>query len=97
MQLHIGADVSIPLSGLICIVNATGMMPETEAYIANAKKRRRFRSCQGKPKSYLLVKEHGREMVYASPIAAATLEKRLRAEVHRDWVRECAVLTVFED
>lgn len=97
MQLHIGGDVSIPLGGLICILNGTGMMPETEAYIAKAKKRRRFRNCQGKPKSYLLVNEHGREMVYASPIAAATLEKRLRAEVRRDWVRECAALTFFED
>lgn len=97
MQLHIGEDVSIPLGGLICVLNRTGMMPDTEAYIARAKKRRRFRNCRGEAKSYLLVNEHGREVVYASPIAAATLEKRLRAEVHRDWVRECAVLTILED
>ena len=96
MQLHIGEDVSIPLSGLICVLNGTGMMPDTEAYIARAKKRRHFRSCRGAVKSYLLVNEHGREVVYASPIAAATLEKRLRSEVRRDWVLECSALDILK-
>ena len=97
MQLHIGEDVSIPLAGLICVLNGTDMMPDTEAYIAQAKKRRRFRNCRGAVKSYLLVKEYGREVVYASPIAATTLEKRLRAEVRRDWVLECSALDIKKD
>jgi len=97
MQLHIGEDVSIPLDRLILVLNRTGMMPDTQAYIERAKRNRRFRTCRGREKSYLLVNEHGREVVYASPIAAATLEKRLRAEFHRDRIRDCAVLTVPED
>ena len=97
MQLHIGEDVSIPLDRLILVLNRTGMMPDTQDYIERAKRNRRFRSCRGREKSYVLVNEHGREVVYASPIAAATLEKRLHAEIHRDWIRDCAVLTVLED
>ena len=97
MLLHIGGDVSVPLKGLVCILNDTGLMPETKAYIARLKQRRRYKKCEGRPKCYVLVNERGREVVYASPIAAATLEKRLKNEIRHAYLRECAVLTILED
>ena len=97
MLLHIGNDVSVPLDGLICILNGVGLTEDSARCIARVKERRRYRPCEGKPRSYVLVRERGRETVYASPIAAATLEKRLKNEISHAWLRECAVRTVLED
>ena len=70
MFLHIGDNVSIPLSSIVCVLNAAGLSESTAAYIARAKQRKRFRACKGALKCYLIVNEHGLEYVYASPISS---------------------------
>ncbi|CCX42201.1 putative uncharacterized protein [Clostridium sp. CAG:1024] len=97
MFLHIGDNVSIPLSSIVCVLNAAGLSESTAAYIARAKQRKRFRACKGALKCYLIVNEHGLEYVYASPISSSTLERRWKSELHHDWIRECAALTILED
>lgn len=96
MQLHIGADVSIPLDKILFVLNDKGMMPSTRAFIDRARKERRFTPCAGKIKSFVVLKERGRERIFASHIASATLEKRWRSEIGRAYLNEVAVLTISE-
>lgn len=94
MVLHLGDDLTIPIDKLIMIISVAGMMPMTRAYVEKAVKERRYRDCQGKAKSYALVRERGKDVIYASMIAPATLYKRLDDSISRRGVFEAAVLTV---
>ena len=94
MLLHIGENVSIPLERLLFILNGGGMGAGTRAFVERAKKEHRLMRCAGEAKSYLVVRERGREVIYASPIASATLEKRLRDEINRKYLNEAAVVIV---
>lgn len=96
MLLHIGADVSIPLDKILFVINEKGMTQPTKAYIDRAKKERRLTPCAGKAKSYVVLRERGKEKVFASHIASSTLEKRWRSEVNREYLNEIAVLTISE-
>ncbi len=96
MLLHIGADVSIPLDRILFVINETCMTPPTKAYIDRAKKERRLTPCAGKAKSYIVLRERGKEKIFASHIASSTLEKRWRSEVNREYLNEVAVLTISE-
>ena len=94
MLLHIGQNRSVPLERILFVLNGRGAAQSAKDYISRAKKERRFMACAGKPKCYVVVKERGRETVYASMIASATLEKRWRNELERRYVKEAAVLTI---
>ena len=96
MLLHIGADVSIPLDKILFVINDKGMTPPTKAYIERARKERRLTPCAGKAKSYVVLRERGKEKVVASHIASSTLEKRWKSEVSREYLNEIAVLTISE-
>ena len=96
MQLHIGADVSIPLDKILFIINEAGMTPPTRAFLDKARRERRFAACAGKAKSFVVLRERGRERVFASHIAACTLEKRWKSEINREYLNEIAVLTISE-
>ena len=96
MLLHIGADVSIPLDKILFVINERGMMPLTKAYIDRARKERRLTPCAGKAKSFIVLRERGKEKVFASHIASSTLEKRWRSEINREYLNEVAVLTISE-
>lgn len=96
MQLHIGADVSIPLDKILFVINEKGMTPPTKAFVEKARRERRFTACVGKVKSYVVLRERGRERVVASHIASATLEKRWKSEIGREYLNEIAVLTISE-
>jgi len=96
MLLHIGADVSIPLDRSWFVLNTRGMMPTTKAYVDKARRDRRYTPCAGKVKSYVVLRERGREVVYASHIASSTLEKRWRSEIDREYLNEVAVLTISD-
>lgn len=96
MLLHIGADVSIPLDRILFVLNERGMTPPTRAYIERARRERRLTPCAGKVKSYVVLRERGKEKVFASHIASSTLEKRWRSEVGREYLNDVAVLTVSE-
>lgn len=96
MQLHIGADVSIPLDRILFILNEKGMTPPTKAFVDKARRERRYTACAGKAKSFVVLRERNRERIFASHIAAATLEKRWKSEIGREYLNEIAVLTVSE-
>ena len=96
MQLHIGADVSIPLDKILFVLNETGMTQPSKTFIEKARRERRFTPCVGKTKSYVVLKERGKERVIASHIAAATLEKRWKSEIGREYLNEVAVLSVSD-
>lgn len=94
MLLHIGENVSIPLSGLLFIVNERGITPRTRAFIERAKEERRYMHAGGKPKCYAVVREHNREVVYESMLASSTLEKRLHDETTRKYLTDRSVVIV---
>ena len=96
MLLHIGADVSIPLDKILFVINDKGMTAPSKAYIERARKERRLTPCAGKAKSYVVLRERGKEKVFASHIASSTLEKRWKSEVSREYLNEIAVLTISE-
>ena len=96
MLLHIGENIGVPLERVLFVLNDTGLTPATRAYLARARRERRYLACAGKPKCYVVASEHGREIVHASMIASATLEKRWRDEIARRYLNEEAVLTVTE-
>ena len=98
MVLHLGEDLAIPVDQILMIINATNMTPELAAWTEGFKKNRRYVACQGKPKAFALVRERGktRDRLYASSIAAATLQKRLNDTISRKWLFEAAVLSVEE-
>lgn len=96
MLLHIGDNVGIPLERVLFVLNDTGLTPGARAFIGCARREHRYIGCPGKPKSYVVVNEYGRETIHASMIASATLEKRWRDEIARRYLYEEAVLTVTE-
>ncbi|MCE5190094.1 MAG: DUF370 domain-containing protein [Eubacteriales bacterium] len=96
MLLHIGADVSIPLDKILFVINEKGMAQPTKTYLERARKEHRLTPCVGKAKSYIVLRERGKEKVFASHIASSTLEKRWRSEISRAYLNEIAVLTISE-
>ncbi len=96
MLLHIGADVSIPLERVLFVLNVRGMTPTTKAYVERARRERRYTPCAGKVKAYVVLRERGREKIFASHIASSTLEKRWRNEIGRAYLNEIAVLTISD-
>lgn len=96
MLLHIGADVGVPLERVLFVLNERGMTPLTRAYLDRAKRERRLVPCLGKPKSYVVLRERGKEKIVASHIASSTLEKRWRDEISRAYLHDAAVLSVSD-
>ena len=94
MLLHIGENVSIPLTGLLFIVNERGMTPRTRAFVELARAEHRYMHAGGKPKCYVVARERNREVVYESMLSSATLEKRLRDETARKYLTERSVVIV---
>ena len=94
MLLHIGDNVGLPLERVLFVLNARGMTARTRSCIEQAKKERRYTHCGATPKAYVVTQERGREHVYESAIASATLEKRWRDEVARRYLTETAVVSV---
>ena len=50
MLLHIGENIGVPLERVLFVLNDTGLTPATRAYLARARRERRYLACAGKPK-----------------------------------------------
>ena len=96
MLLHIGENVSVPLDGLLFILNDRGITPRAQAFVAQARSEHRYMRAGGRAKSYVVVRERGREVVYESLLASSTLEKRLRDEIARKYLTRQSVVIVEE-
>lgn len=95
MLVHIGGGVSVSLERLICVLGARALSEDTRRLIERARLEHRYQGCAGRPKSYLLLRGRGgREMVYESVIAPATLQKRWRSACLHEQLQEIAVLSV---
>ena len=93
MVLHLGEDAAIPVDRLIMVINALNMTPEMAAYVERCKRERHFSNCRGRIKSYALVRERGKDRLYASMISTSTLMKRLEDAVTRRSLFEAAVVS----
>ena len=93
MVLHLGEDVAIPVERLIMIINALNMTPEMAAYVERSRRERRFSNCRGRAKAYVLVRERGKDRIYASMISSSTLYKRLEDAITRRSLFDAAVVS----
>ncbi|MDR1559556.1 MAG: DUF370 domain-containing protein [Clostridiales bacterium] len=71
MFLHIGSDISVPVEDIALILGCEAGIPEITGEALNAMK---SADAGGERRSVVLT----RDMAYYSPIAKATLRKRLR-------------------
>lgn len=97
MLLHIGENRGIPLERVLFVLNGRNLSCDTRTYIDRARRERRYMACAGRPKSFVVVNQRGREIVHESVIASTTLEKRWRDEIARRYLNEEAVLTVTRE
>ena len=97
MLLHIGENEGIPLERILFVLNGENMTTETRSFVQKARRERRFFSCHGEEKAYIVTKENGKEMIHASMIASATLEKRWRSQLGRRELNQLAVLSVTDE
>ncbi len=88
MLLHIGENEGIPLERVVLVLNAGNLQPETAEYIERARKGHRCISCNAEPKSYVLTRQGKKELIFESMIASATLEKRWKAQLSGQTLRE---------
>jgi len=88
MNLHFGGGEYIPLEQLVCVIDAVHMGEDTRAYLSAAESLGRVRPCRGEPRAYLITRNGGDEVIFASPIAPATLKNRwVGACLHTDILR----------
>ena len=97
MLLHIGADVGIPLDRILFVLNERGMTQQTRTYIEKAKRERRLTPCAGTVKSYIVLRERGKEKVFASHIASATLGKTMEKRNRPRIPQRCSGAHGFGD
>ena len=96
MLLHIGENEGIPLERILFVLNAEKCQPVTREYVTALKRAKRYRSCRGRAKAYVITRENGRDTVHESMIASATLEKRWAAQLRRTELNGLAVLSVTD-
>ena len=96
MLLHIGENEGIPLEKVLFVLNAEKIQPMTREYVETLKRAKRYRSCGGDVKAYVVTSDKGRDMIHESMIASATLEKRWRAQLRRTELNSLAVLSVTD-
>ena len=95
MLLHIGGGVSVPLASLVCVLDARTLSADSRRLVERARQEHRYQGCPGAPRSYLvLLGRHGRETVYESVIAPATLQRRWKSACLHEQLQELAVLSV---
>ena len=95
MNLHIGNGVLVALEHLVCVIDARNMAPDTRNFILRVGRENRVRPCEGRVKSYLVIRdESGKEAVLSSPIASTTLKKRWEDACLHTRIRELALMTV---
>ncbi len=80
MYLHLGADISVNKKYIVGIfdLDNTSTSKITREYLNNATKKNQVINVSEEdlPRSFILVKERGKEKVYVSPISSQTLSKR---------------------
>lgn len=79
MILHIGGDIVIPMKDIVAIIDleSTAMSKDTKVFLKIAQQKGLIQKVsEDPPKSFILVKDHKKTVVYYSPISSVTLLKR---------------------
>lgn len=78
MYLHLGADITLPLEEVLCIIDLRNIarLPVNKTFIRQAEKDKQLRRVgpDEEMKTMILTPE----TVYLSPISSATLKKRIQ-------------------
>ncbi len=82
MFLHIGGDFIVYKRDIVAIfdLESTSLSKITKEYLKNEEINKRVINVEKEtlPKSYVVINENGKNILYISPIASATLLKRAK-------------------
>ena len=80
MYLSIGSDMAVRSGSILGIfdLDNTTTSPRTRRFLEQAEKQGQIVPCDDLPKSYIVAVEYGMQKIYLTPLAAKTLEKRLK-------------------
>ena len=80
MYLSIGNDMAVRSGSILGIfdLDNTTTSPRTRHFLQQAEKQGQVVPCDDLPKSYIVAVEYGMQKIYLTPLAAKTLEKRLK-------------------
>ncbi len=79
MYLHLGRSVIVPVSSVVGVfdLDAASASPRTRAYLERAQREGRLETVGSDlPRSFVVCREDGRDMVYLSQISSRTLAAR---------------------
>lgn len=84
MYLHLGQDTTVIFENIIGIfdMDTSTLSPKTREFLARAEKEKRVRNVSyDLPKSFIVCRENGNDIIYISPISSQTLIKRKRKDM----------------
>ena len=84
MYLHLGQDTTVIFENIIGIfdMDTSTLSLKTREFLARAEKEKRVRNVSyDLPKSFIVCRENGNDIIYISPISSQTLIKRKRKDM----------------
>lgn len=79
MYLHLGQDTAVRVESIVGIfdMDTSTVSKRTRELLNKAEKEKRVRTVSYElPKSFIICRENGRDIIYISPISSQTLIKR---------------------
>ena len=76
MLLHLGGGTAVHSANIVTVIDGARLTADTRYLIDAARAEDRYRGAAA-PKSYVIVHEDGRNLVYGAVVAVRTLKKRI--------------------
>ena len=79
MYLHLGQDTAVRVENIIGIfdMDTSTVSKRTRDFLTQAEKEKRVKNVSFElPKSFIICRENGKDIIYISPISSQTLIKR---------------------
>ena len=80
MLVHLGGGTSVRGADIVTVLDGARLTADCDYLIGRAKAEARYRGADA-PKSYVIVRENGRNLVYGAVVAVRTLKKRIENHV----------------
>ena len=84
MYLHLGQDTAVRVENIVGIfdMDTSTVSKRTREFLTQAEKEKRVKNVSWElPKSFIICRENGKDIIYISPISSQTLIKRKRKDM----------------
>ena len=84
MYLHLGQDTAVRVENIVGIfdMDTSTVSKRTREFLTRAEKEKRVKNVSWElPKSFIICRENGKDIIYISPISSQTLIKRKRKDM----------------